>query len=75
MVDGQPFAVGDFICLMVEDDDDLADSKIGYVTGFCPGPQWIRVRTLDRKRRIWHKDKTNNVDFVCREGNYARTTT
>lgn len=70
-----PFAVGDFVCKKsahdLPHDEDIGHDTLGYVTGFGPDPRWVRVRTLDNKRKIWAREKIHNVDFICGDGRYA----
>lgn len=64
------FYVGDLVC-RADRGDDLATNEIGEVTGFCPGPRWVRVKTGDGRHRIWLKDNVHNVDSDLKEGNHA----
>lgn len=65
-----PFQVGDLVFHHRMDDDSPAPSDYGVVWGFCPGPNWIRVKTHDGKYRIWAKGRVVNVDFDMQMGRY-----
>jgi hypothetical protein len=55
------FEVGDLVYHMSVIDEDEERRFIGHVTGFCPGPQWVRVRTNDGRKHIWLKEHVENI--------------
>jgi hypothetical protein len=65
------FIKGDLVCyaLITNDFDD--PKAVGHFVGFCPGPRWVKIKTLDGKVRIWLKDHVHNVDADQQEGNHA----
>lgn len=73
MADGpeHPLQVGDFVCHTRWDGDSDGDNQVGYVVGFAPSRNWVRIKTLDGRNRVWARSHLHNVDAESREGNYA----
>jgi hypothetical protein len=69
------FIKGDLVCHQRladagwESNDE--DRQVGHVTGFCPGSEWVRVKTLNGRHHIWAKSNIHNVDADLKEGNHA----
>lgn len=66
-----PFKVGDLICHGRMNDESDDKKNVGHVIGFCPGVDWVRIRTIDGRQRIWLKANIHNVDHDMATGNYA----
>lgn len=71
-IEGHPLHHGDFVahCRWKDDSED-GDRHVGHVVGFGPDNKWVRVKTLDGRRRLWLDEHIYNVDAVCKEGRYA----
>jgi hypothetical protein len=55
------FAIGDSVQHNSLHDGGNVKRKVGRITGFCPSPKWIRVKTLDGRKHIWLKENTEKV--------------
>ena len=68
---GHPLQLGDLICHRRWNAEDGGDCNVGHVVGFGPDCKWVRIKTLDGRRRLWLDTNIHNVDADCGEGNYA----
>lgn len=66
------FEVGDLVYHMNVADDTDERKLTGYVTGFCPGERWVRVRDLNGRPHIWLKEHVENIDAEEREAQKKR---
>jgi hypothetical protein len=69
------FRLGDLVYHMDAILDDRDDQKVwGRITGFCPGPKWVRVKTLDGNRHIWLKENVCNISAEERSDEHGSVT-
>lgn len=56
------FEIGDLVYHISVAADSDERKLTGRVTGFCPGPEWVRVTTLDGGKHIWLKEHVERMN-------------
>lgn len=59
--------IGDWVYHLTYQGDGDEERLVGEITGFCPGPKWVRVTTGNGHRHIWLKENIVNMSAEERE--------